>query len=118
MKPTVLSTADFVKTIGDAVSDPKNWKYQGNKPAVVDFHAPWCSYCKRLYPILDELTEEYKDKVDFYTVDVDQEEPLETAFNIRTIPTLLLCTPGGYKELTLGTMPKNELKKLIDEKLL
>lgn len=118
MKPTVLSTSDFINKIGDALSDPKDWKYIGDKPCIIDFHAPWCSYCKRLYPILDELATEYNGRVDFYTIDVDQEETLETAFQIRTIPTLLLCTPQGYKKLTLGTLPKSGIKQLIEEKLL
>ena len=53
-----------------------------------------------------------------YKVDVDQEEALETAFNIRTIPTLMFCPLDGPREMMIGTMGKLELKQLIQEKLL
>lgn len=54
----------------------------------------------------------------FNKVDVDQEEALETAFNIRTIPTLMFCPLDGPREMMIGTMGKLELKQLIQEKLL
>ena len=57
-------------------------------------------------------------KIYIYKVDVDQEEALETAFNIRTIPTLMFCPLDGPREMMIGTMGKLELKQLIQEKLL
>ena len=82
-----------------------------------NFHAPWCGYCKSLSPILDQLAEEYKDKLDIYKVDVDQEEELESAFKIRTIPNLLLCPVNGKPIMKLGTMNKVQLKELIEATL-
>mgnify|MGYP000525526399 CR=1 FL=1 len=58
------------------------------------------------------------DPIYIYKVDVDQEEALETAFNIRTIPTLMFCPLDGPREMMIGTMGKLELKQLIQEKLL
>lgn len=114
-----LTKAEFIAKVGNYESSPKDWKYVGDKPCIVDFHAPWCGYCKRLNPLLDQLAAEYEGKVYFYKVDVDQEEALETAFNIRTIPTLLFCpTDDRPKEQLLGTLGKPELKKLIEDKLL
>ena len=77
-------------------------------------HAPWCGYCKRLEPILDEFAKEYDGKLYIYKVNVDNEEELEAAFKIRTIPTLLLCRMDGNKEMMLGTMGKPELRKVIE----
>ena len=68
-------------------------------------------------PILDQLAEEYKDKLDIYKVDVDQEEELESAFKIRTIPNLLLCPVNGKPIMKLGTMNKVQLKELIEATL-
>lgn len=118
MKPIELTKADFIRKIGDIDADPKDWKYIGDRPCIVDFQAPWCGYCKRLDPILDEFAQTYEGKLYIYKVNVDHEEELETAFNIRTIPTLLICKMDGSKELMLGTMPKHELKKIIEEQIL
>lgn len=118
MEIVELTKADFIAKVGDFESNLKDWKYVGDKPCIVDFHAPWCGYCKRLNPLLDELAAEYDGKIYIYKVDVDKEEALETAFNIRTIPTLLLCPLDRPKEQMLGVLGKPELKKLIEEKLI
>ena len=97
-----LTKDGFIANVGDFEANPKDWKYIGSRPCLIDFHAPWCGYCKRLSSILD----------------VDQEEALETAFNIRTIPTLMFCPLDGPREMMIGTMGKLELKQLIQEKLL
>ena len=67
---------------------------------------------------MDEFAKEFDGKIYIYKVDVDQEEALETAFNIRTIPTLMFCPLDGPREMMIGTMGKLELKQLIQEKLL
>lgn len=113
-----LTKEGFIANVSDFESDPSGWKYIGSRPCIVDFSAPWCGYCKRLDPILDELAREYDGRLYIYKVNVDQEEALENAFRIRTIPTLLFCPLDGPREQMLGTMGKNELKRLIEEKLL
>ena len=79
--------------------------------------APWCIYCKRLSPVLDELAVEYAGKIDFYKVDVDNEPLLESAFSIRTIPNLLFCPMEGKPWMELGTVGKPQLKKMLDDLL-
>lgn len=118
MKPIELTKADFIQKVGNIEEDPKEWKFIGNKPCIVDFHAPWCGYCKRLEPILEELANEYDGKLDIYKVNVDNEEELENAFKIRTIPTLLICRMDGTKEMMLGTLGKQELKKIIENSII
>lgn len=115
MKVIDLTKESFVEKVGDYTQYPAEWKFNGSRPALVDFHALWCGYCKSLSPILDELAVEYNGKIDFYKVDVDKEEELEAAFKIRTIPNLLLCPVNGESFMKLGTLNKVQLKELIEE---
>ena len=118
MTPIELTKETFIQLVGNFEENPTDWKFVGEKPCIVDFHAPWCGYCKRLEPILAEFANEYEGKLNIYKVNVDNEEALETAFKIRTIPTLLLCRMDGTREMMLGTLGKQELKKVIEEKVL
>jgi thioredoxin domain-containing protein len=118
MKIIDLTKDSFVEKVADYQSYPDSWNFKGNKPCLVDFHAPWCVYCKALSPILDQLAKEYEGKLDIYKVDVDQEPELESAFKIRTIPNLLLCPLNGKPTMKLGTMNKSQLKELIETSLL
>ena len=118
MKIIDLTKDSFVEKVADYQSYPDSWNFKGNKPCLVDFHAPWCVYCKALSPILDQLAKEYEGKLDIYKVDVDQEPELESAFKIRTIPNLLLCPLNGKPAMKLGTMNKAQLKELIETNLL
>ncbi|MDD4589213.1 MAG: thioredoxin domain-containing protein [Parabacteroides sp.] len=111
-----LTKTAFIDKIGNF--ETTDWKYMGDKPCIVDFSAPWCGFCKRLDPILAEFAQAYDGQLYIYKVNVDNEEDLEKAFNIHTIPTLLLCRMDGTQEMMLGTMGKAELKKIIDEKVL
>ena len=104
-----LTKDGFIANVGDFEANPKDWKYIGSRPCLIDFHAPWCGYCKRLSPILDEFAKEFDGKIYIYKVDVDQEEALETAFNIRTIPTLMFCPLDGPREMMIGTMARTSV---------
>lgn len=113
-----LTKDEFLKKVCNYEANPNAWKYEGDKPCIVDFFATWCGPCKMLSPIMDSLAEEYEGKIVIYKVDVDQEEDLAGAFGVNSIPTLLWVPMKGDPIVTRGAMMKSDLKKMIDEKLM
>ena len=113
-----LTTAEFKKKVCDYKSNPKEWKYLGDKPAIVDFYADWCGPCKAIAPILEELAKEYEGQIYIYKVDTDAEPELAAAFGIKSIPSLLFIPKEGSPQMAMGAMPKANFKKIIDEILL
>lgn len=118
MEVVSLNKAEFLKKVYDFEANPNDWKFECKRPAIVDFYATWCGPCKALHPVLEELSKEYSGKVDIYQIDVDQEKELAAAFGIRSIPTLLLIPMKEEPRITQGALPKDQLKKAIDEFLL
>jgi thioredoxin len=111
-----MTTQDFKDKVFNYDTE-KDWKYQGSLPAIIDFYADWCGPCKMVAPVLEELAEEYKDRLLIYKVDTDAEQELSAVFGIRSIPTLLFIDANGEPMLQPGALPKHVLKKVIEEKL-
>lgn len=96
----------------------KEWKFEGDLPCLIDFYADWCQPCKMVAPILEELSEEYKGKINIYKVDTEVERELAGAFGIRSIPSILFCPKGGQPQMAQGALPKETFKEVIDDVLL
>lgn len=96
----------------------KEWKYEGTMPAIIDFYANWCGPCKMVAPILEELADEYKDKIKIYKINTEEEQELAGAFGIRSIPSLLFIPGEGQPQMAAGALPKETLKEVIENVLL
>ena len=112
-----LTTNEFKSKVFDYIGQ-KEWNYVGDKPCIIDFYTTWCGPCKRLAPIMEELSEQYKGQVYFYKVDTEKERELAAKFNIHSIPTIIFCPKGNRPQMTQGLLPKETLEKAIDEILL
>lgn len=115
--PTIkLTTADFKKNVFDYENN-KEWKYEGELPAIIDFYADWCGPCKMVAPILEELSDEYDGKLLIYKVDTEAEQELAGAFAIQSIPSILFIPADAQPMMQKGALPKHVLKQVIDEHL-
>lgn len=95
----------------------KEWKFEGDKPCVIDFYADWCGPCKMVAPVLEELSKEYEGKLDIYKVDTEQETELASVFGIRSIPSLLFVPKDGQPQMAMGALPKESFEKAFKDVL-
>ena len=103
------------KVFNDEAS--KEWKFEGKNPCIIDFYADWCGPCKMVAPVLEELAEEYKGKVDIYKVNTEQQQELAAAFGIRSIPSILFCPKDDKPQMSMGALPKESFVTAIKDVL-
>ncbi len=105
-KPVVVEDSTFEKVV-----------LQSPKPVLVDFWAAWCKPCLMVAPIIDELAEEYGDRVDFVKLDIDYNAKTASSYSIMSIPTLLIFKNGEPVSHLVGVRPKSELKQNLEAAL-
>jgi thioredoxin 1 len=110
-------TKESFKTKVFNFEDNKDWKFEGSKPAIIDFYADWCAPCRMVAPILEELKSEYGEKLDIYKVNTEQERELAGMFGIQSIPSLLFIPSEGQPQMAMGALPKETFKKAISDVL-
>ena len=115
-----LTTEQFKARVMDftTYTPEKGWEYKGDKPCVIDFYTTWCGPCKRLAPIMEELSQTYCGEVIFYKVDTEKERQLAYFFQISSIPQVLYVPKQGNPVLLQGLYPKENIIKIIEEFLL
>ncbi len=84
----------------------KEWKFEGQRPCVIDFYADWCAPCRMVSPVLEDLAKEYAGKLDIYKVDTEEEFELASVFGIRNIPSILFVPLSGQPQMAMGALPK------------
>lgn len=112
-----LTTDQFRQRVFDYKNN-KDWKFLGDKPCIIDFYTTWCGPCKRLAPIMEELSQQYCGEIVFYKVDTERERELAYVFGINSIPQVLYVPMTGNPALLKGLYPKENIERIIEQFLL
>ena len=107
--------SSLVKNVTDASFDQD--VLQSSTPVLVDFWAPWCSPCRMVGPILDELSSLYEGKIVIAKLNVDENQQTPVQYGIRGIPTMLIFKEGKVVSTKVGALPKAQLTSFLDENL-
>ena len=89
----------------------------GDMPVVVDFYADWCGPCQMLKPIMEELSEEMKDKVKIVKLDVQNAQEIASIYGVMSIPAVKMFKDGKIIDEFLGLRPKEDVKEWISNNL-
>jgi len=84
----------------------KEWKYEGERPCIIDFYADWCGPCKIVAPVLEELAKDFDGKINVFKVDTEEQQELASVFGIRSIPSFLFVPSEGQPQMAMGALPK------------
>jgi thioredoxin 1 len=113
-----INTPMFKTLIYNYEKNPNAWLYEGSQPCIIDFYADWCRPCKMVAPIMEELATQYKGKVTFYKMNIDQEKELAQTFNIQSIPAILYIPVKGQPQMSAGLFSKDSYIQQIQSLLL
>jgi thioredoxin 1 len=90
---------------------------QSDKVVLVDFWAEWCAPCRKVNPLLEELTDAWGDKVEIVKLDIDANPEVTRTYQIMSVPTLTVFKDGEPVNSMIGARPKADLIKLIESAL-
>ena len=108
----------FRQLVWDYKKSADNFTFEGDIPVIVDFYADWCRPCRALSPTMDELAMDYKGRIRIYKINTDENKELSGLMGISSIPALLFVPKKGKPGFSLGALPKDKLKGMIDDGLL
>ncbi len=94
--------------------DFKSEVVESDTPVLVDFWAEWCGPCKVIAPVVEELATDYKDKIKFGKVNVDDNNMVASEYGVRSIPTLLIFKNGTVVNQIVGAVPKEKITDILD----
>jgi len=90
---------------------------KNDKSVLVDFYADWCGPCKMVAPILEEISNEMKDRLVIAKHNIDDNPNIPTRYGVRGIPTMLLFKDGKLVDTKVGAIPKKNIKEWLDSKI-
>ena len=111
-----LTKETFVEKVFDFENE-KDWKFKGDRPAIIDYYAEWCGPCKQIAPILEELRKEYEGKVDIYKINTEDQQELAAMFGIKSIPSILFIPMDKEPQMAQGALPKKSFEKAFKDVL-
>ena len=112
IKPKDIDLDFFNKNIFD--TGKEEIKFLGDKPCVVKFYTDWWGPCRTLAPILDELTNDYKGKVNFYKVNIEKQTDMAAMFGVRSVPTIVMMSKNTKPTQIPGAPHKESLSEIIN----
>ena len=89
----------------------------GEKPALVEFWAPWCSYCRELEPVFQQIAEEYSDRLAVGKVNIDDCPELAEKYFIEYVPTLVIFAEGELIDFVISPDSRDAIAAFIEESL-
>ena len=104
-------------TLQTSDSNFENDVIGSNLPTLVDFWAEWCGPCKQIGPILEEISDEKKDVIKIYKINIDNNPEVPQKYGVRGIPTLMFFNDGKLVDTKVGSLSKSSLKEWIENNL-
>ena len=109
-----LTKAEFLEKVMNYEVNQTEWKFEGDKPAIIDLYADWCAPCRITSPILDEIAKEYKGKIDVYKINTETERELAGVFGIQSLPSFLYIPMNERPTMGSGiARTKEETKQMF-----
>ena len=109
---TFLNEASFKTNVWNYEKNSQ-WKFEGNKPMIIDFYTDWCKPCKMIAPHLKAIQSEYGNKLQVYKINTDNNPSLAGLFKIRSIPTLLFIPANGNYKQVVGYRNQQQFEELV-----